>query len=192
VCPRVPQLFFFSTAAVYGNTGDLPVDEDHACVPLGRYAAAKLEAERIFLDVPRATVLRITNVFGAGCARTRPQGIIPVLVEACRSGSAVEVWGDGSAKKDYLAVEDLHWAVDALMKSGSTGIFNIASGHVLSVNELVRLVSRSAGRPPIVEHVPHFPWDVERAYISARRLRDATGWQPSIDPESAIEAMVRP
>lgn len=191
LCRQPPVIFFFSTAAVYGNTGDSPVDEDHACVPLGHYAAAKLEAEKIFLDAPRTAVLRITNVFGAGCARTRPQGIIPVLVEACRSGSVTTVWGDGSATKDYIAVGDLHRAVDGLMERNHTGVFNIASGHVLSVNELVGLVSHASGRPLKVEHVEHYPWDVERAFISSRRLRRKTGWEPSIDPHTAIESMVR-
>jgi nucleoside-diphosphate-sugar epimerase len=190
LCRRPPHLFFFSTAAVYGNTSCSPAKENHACAPLGRYAAAKLKAEKIFLDAPRATVLRISNVFGAGCTQTRPQGIIPVLVEACRSGSVVTVWGDGSATKDYIAVADLHGAVYSLMVHNQTGVFNIASGHVLSVNELVGLVSRAARRPLKVEHVEHYPWDVERACISAQRLRDTTGWKPAADPKSAIEAMV--
>jgi len=191
-CHEPPNLVFFSTAAVYGNTGTTPVGDDAMCRPLGRYAAAKLEAEKIFLGAPRSTVLRITNVFGGGCTRTRPQGIIPVLVDACRSGSTMTVWGDGSATKDYLAVDDLHGAVDALLRADRTGVFNVASGHVLSVNELIDLVSRAAGRPLPVKHAPHFSWDVEQAYVSARRLRDEVGWEPSIDPLSAIASMVRP
>ncbi|MBJ7259015.1 MAG: NAD-dependent epimerase/dehydratase family protein [Chthoniobacterales bacterium] len=190
-CPVAPNIFFFSTAAVYGNTGKTPVMEDHECRPLGRYATAKLRAEEIFRGAPRHTVLRITNVFGAGCTRTRPQGIIPVLVEACRSGSSVTVWGDGNATKDYISVEDLHRAVDVLISSGASGVFNIASGHVLSVNELVGLISRAAGRPIRSTSAPHFSWDVEQAYVSPERLRHATGWGPAVDLESAIAAMVR-
>jgi len=190
-CPVAPNIFFFSTAAVYGNTGSTPAAEDHECRPLGRYAAAKLRVEEIIRSAPRHTVLRITNVFGAGCTSTRPQGIIPLLVEACRSGTSATIWGDGSATKDYLAVEDLHGAVDALLRNGASGVFNIASGHVLSVNKLIELVSRAAGRPLRTTSAPHFPWDVERACISAGRLRRATGWSPSVDPESVIRAMVR-
>lgn len=190
-CGTPPNMVFFSTAAVYGNTGDTPADETHACRPLGRYASSKLEAEKIFLGAPRGTVLRVTNAFGAGCTRTRPQGIIPVLVDAACSGNAVTVWGDGKATKDYIAVEDLRCAVDAVLESDLTGIFNIASGHVLSVNELVDLVSRAAGRPVRTEHAPHYLWDVEQAYVSPQRLCSATGWTPEIDPASAIASMVR-
>lgn len=191
-CESPPRMVFFSTAAVYGNTGDKPADEAYVCRPLGRYAAAKLEAEKIFLSAPRGVVLRVTNVFGAGCTRTRPQGIIPVLVDAARSGNTVTVWGDGTATKDYIAVEDLRRAVDAVLESDLAGIFNVASGHVLSVNELVGLVSRAAARPVRTEHTPHYIWDVKQAYISPQRLCSATGWMPEIDPASAIAAMVLP
>lgn len=190
-CDKPPKLVFFSTAAVYGNTGTTPVGEDTACSPLGRYAAAKLEVEKIFLSAPRSTVLRITNVFGSGCTRTRPQGIIPVLVDAARSGNTVTLWGDGTATKDYIAVEDLRRAVDALLESDLAGTFNVASGHVLSVNQLVDFVSLSAGNPVRIEHAPHYLWDVEQAYISPQQFCAATGWTPEVDLESAIAAMVR-
>lgn len=190
-CAKPPRLFFFSTAAVYGNTGESPADEDRECRPLGRYAAAKLEAEWIVLCAPDSAVLRITNVFGASCNLTRPQGVIPAVIAACRQGSAVTIWGDGNASKDYIAVGDLHAAVAALLLSARSGTFNVASGSVFSVNEIVSLVSEASGRPVRVERAPHFAWDVEEARISAARLRSATGWMPVIDPVSAISALVK-
>lgn len=190
-CLSAPKIVFFSTAAVYGNTDTLPVDEDHICRPLGRYATSKLEAEKIFLNAPRSAVLRITNIFGAGCALTRSQGIIPLLVEAARSGKTISIWGDGGAAKDYVSVEDLYRAVDLILRSDLRGVFNIASGHVLTVNQLVSLVSESSGLPIRKEHVPAFPWDVQQAYVSSCRLQSLTGWQASVDPQSAIAAMLR-
>lgn len=190
-CPKPPNIVFFSTAAIYGNTGREPVGEDHVCRPLGGYAAAKLKAEEVFLRIPRCTILRITNIFGAGCLRTRPQGIIPVLTEACRSDNTFTLWGDGSATKDYLAVEDLHRAVGVLLHAEICGVFNVASGHTLSVNELISLVSSAAGRPLRVRYTPHFPWDVEQSFVSSKRLQASTGWEPSIDPASAIMAMAQ-
>jgi nucleoside-diphosphate-sugar epimerase len=124
------------------------VDEEAPCRPLGRYAAAKLDAERILLGQHGdSCVLRITNVVGSWCPQTRPQGIIPVLVRAVVDGSLVRIWGDGSAVKDYLAASDLHRAVEAVLTHDSRGVFNVASGHSLSVNELITLVENAHGRP---------------------------------------------
>ncbi len=190
-CEHSPRLVFFSTAAVYGNTGDAPVEEEVACRPMGRYAAAKLKAEEVFLQAPVACVLRITNVFSLGCAKTRSQGIIPILLESARTGSEVTLWGDGSAMKDYIAASDLHSAVYAVLERGLMGTFNVASGHSLSINALIALVECAAGRALSVRHTAHFAWDVEKAIISSARLRQATGWSPLHDPESAIAAMVK-
>lgn len=191
VCAERPRLFLFSTAAVYGNTGDEPADESRECRPLGRYAAAKLEAEKIVLRTPGNTVLRITNVFGAGCTPRKTQGVIPAFVEACLAGEPVRVWGDGSAAKDYIASDDLYAAVGALLGGTVSGTFNVASGHVFSVNEIIAIVSLAAGRSVSVEHAPRFDWDVQKAHVSSVRLRSATGWAPLIEPATAIRKLVR-
>ena len=188
-CAAPPMLVFFSTAAVYGNTGDEPAAENAPCRPLGRYAAAKLEAEKIFTAAPRACVLRISNVFSAGCAKTRPQGIIPLLLESARTSCAVTIWGDGSAVKDYIAASDSHAAAASVLRHGLCGTFNVASGHALSVKELIRLVEQASGHRVPVSHAPHYAWDVERGVFSSQRLQSAAGWSPQVDPAQAIKDM---
>lgn len=186
-CKQPPLLVFFSTAAVYGNTGNTPATEDTPCHPLGRYAAAKLAAEKIFTEAPSSSMLRISNVFSPGCEKTRPQGIIPLLLESARSGQTVTIWGDGSAVKDYLAVSDLHAAAAAVIARRLTGTFNVSSGQSFSVNKLIEMVEHASGHRVPVRHVPHYPWDVETAVISSEKLQFSGGWKPETDLVQAIE-----
>ena len=188
---RSPKLVFFSTAAVYGNTGDDAATEETPCRPLGRYAAGKLAAEKLFASSANACVLRITNVFGAGCPLTRPQGIIPVLHHAARHGGEVQIWGDGSAVKDYLAAADLHRAVEAVLAADLRGVFNVSSGDSLSVNELVALVEEATGRRIRRKHLARYPWDVSVAHVSSEKLRHATGWIPAHLPREEVKAFLR-
>ena len=188
---RSPKLVFFSTAAVYGNTGDDAATEETPCRPLGRYAAGKLAAEKLFASSANACVLRITNVFGAGCPLTRPQGIIPVLHHAARHGGEVQIWGDGSAVKDYLAAPDLHRAVEAVLAADLRGVFNVSSGDSLSVNELVTLVEEATGRRIRRKHLARYPWDVSVAHISSEKLRHATEWSPAHLPREEVKALLR-
>ena len=185
-CPTPPRIVFFSSAAVYGDTGDTAATEETPCAPLGRYAAAKLQAEELFASCDNACVLRITNVFGTGCPLTRPQGIIPVLLRAARSGDKVHIWGDGSAAKDYLAAPDLHRAVQSVLSPDLCGVFNVSSGCSLSVNELVSLVEGSCGRKIEREYRPHYPWDVSMAKVSSTKLHDTTGWKAAIFPREFV------
>lgn len=189
-CSSHPLLVFFSTAAVYGNTGGTPATEETPCRPLGRYAAAKLAAEELFARAPRSCILRISNVFNPGCAKTRPQGIIPLLLESARSNRPVTIWGDGNAVKDYIAAADLYAAVAGVLECGLCGIFNVASGHALSVNRLLELVEQASGHRIAIQYAAHYDWDVVRGVFSSRRLQEASGWAPTVNLERAIREMV--
>ncbi len=191
-CAQPPLIVFASSAAVYGNTaGESAADETTPCQPLGRYAAAKLEGEAIFSTAPRACILRVTNVFGARGLVERPQGIIPRLIEACRGGTEVTIWGDGSALKDYLAAGDLHEGFRSVLDGNLTGVFNMASGHVLSVNGLISLVETAVGSPLLRVAAPPFRWDVSCSRVSAAALQQRSGWAARIDPAQAIRQMAR-
>lgn len=184
-----PQIVFFSTAAVYGNTRKRPATEESLCEPLGRYAMAKLEAETIVSAIPRSCILRVTNVFGP-LSTEKPQGVIPLLYRACHEGSPFTIWGDGSATKDYLHVEDLAEAVAAALKANLSGIYNVASGHSLSLLEIIDLVEAASRRKLVREHVAHYPWDVEYSVVSSARLTVSTGWRARHNPVESIRQMM--
>lgn len=184
-----PQLVFFSTAAVYGNTPMRPATEETDCAPLGRYAAAKWEAEKLLEKVPRACRLRITNVFGS-LSTEKPQGIIPLLYRACHGGTPVTIWGDGSATKDYLHEDDLGAAVVAVLRARLSGVFNVASGHSLSLHEIIDLVETASRKRLAREHAAHYPWDVTRSMVSSARLTAATGWRAAHHPADSIRQMM--
>lgn len=185
-----PRLIFFSTAAVYGDTPVHPATEESPCVPLGRYAEAKLRAETIVAAVPRSCILRVTNVFGS-LSTAKPQGIIPLLYRACHEGSPVTIWGDGSATKDYLHGDDLAAAVVAVALKPVSGIYNVASGHSLSLHEIIDLVETASGRRLVRSHAEHFPWDVSYSVVSPARLTVATGWRARHNPVDSIRRMMK-
>lgn len=186
---RPPRILFFSTAAVYGNTRARPATEETPPAPLGRYASAKLEAEQIVSAIAHSCILRVTNVFGP-LSTEKPQGIIPLLYRACHTGEPVKIWGDGLATKDYLHAEDLAEAVAAVLRGGVEGIVNVASGHSLSLNEIIALVEEASRRRLTREHMPHFPWDVEYSVVSPARLAVATGWRAAHNPVDSIRQMM--
>jgi nucleoside-diphosphate-sugar epimerase len=188
-CPKPPKIIFFSSAAVYGNTGGNAATELSPCRPLGRYAAAKLDAERILSTCPNFCVLRITNVYKAGSALGRPQGIIPLLFQASRAGSEVEIWGDGSATKDYIAASDLYRAVEAALLCDLRGIYNVSSGDSVSVSELIACVEEICGRQLRRRHLAEHPWDVKTSYVSSEKLRNAVSWSPFLPLRETLQRL---
>lgn len=186
-----PRLIFFSTAAVYGNCAH-PATEEMPCLPLGRYARAKLRAENLIRSAsPSHCVLRVTNVFGFPDHSGRPQGIIPRFCDAAHDGSAVTIWGDGLATKDYLFFGDFLSALRMVIERRLEGTFNVASGQSISLREIIAVVSKITGRDLVVHQTPHFPWDVERTNVSAEKLRAACGWTAEADVRAEIEKLIR-
>lgn len=184
------QFVFFSTGAVYGDT-EAPAAEDSHCHPLGRYASAKLMAEQMVRAAsPRHCVLRVSNVFGFPGHSTKPQGLIPRLCEAIHDGTSISIWGDGTGTKDYLCHTDFLTAIRATLDHRLAGVFNIASGESFSVNDIIALLERTAGKKLSLERLPHFAWDVTHTKISRAKFSQATGWQPRRDIESEIREML--
>jgi UDP-glucose 4-epimerase len=191
---RPPHLVFFSTAAVYGNT-KVPATEEAPCRPLGRYARAKLLAEEVIRSACernsslRCSILRISNIFGWITTSKQPQGIISRICRAIHEERPIPLWGDGENTKDYLFLTDLLDAVQTVVTRGETGTFNVASEKSLSVNDIISLVESFTGKKLLLARYAAFPWDVECSYISARKLRRATGWHARHDLVEAIREL---
>jgi UDP-glucose 4-epimerase len=181
------RMVFLSTGAIYGDTGEEPAKEAHPPRPLGAYARGKAEAEKLLgqSGVP-SLILRVSNLLGEKPDPERPQGVLPRMIHAAKTGGEIAFWGDGSATKDYLHCSDFLSALQALLEQDRRGIFNISSGESFSLRELADLVEERAGGRLRIRHEPHFPWDVSFSRISNQKLRDQTGWSPAVSVREAV------
>lgn len=186
VGPARPLFVFFSTGgAVYGNAPGRPSREDDACQPIGRYGRAKLAAERLILeratrdDLPCA-VLRVSNPYGYPVPKDRLQGLVPHALRCAMEGQPLEVWGDGSARKDFLYYTDFIAAVEAVVSRRLRGTFNVAGGESHSVSEVLAAVEAETGRriPRVFRPAPS--WDVRDSRLDIGRFAAAADWSPRV------------
>lgn len=178
-------MFFSSGGAVYGNAPGRPSREDDPCHPLGHYGRAKLAAEALITQgasqhgLP-ATILRISNPYGYPVPPGRAQGIISHAIRAAAEGRTLPLWGDGSARKDFIYYTDFLSALDEVIGRRLTGTYNLAAGESHSISDILSMVehhtetklSRHAGPAP--------DWDVKDSRIANDRLVAATGWAPQV------------
>lgn len=191
--PRRPHFVFFSSGGtVYGNARDgQPHREDDPCEPIGRHGRAKLAAERLIREPDSAagvdwTILRISNPYGFPVPASHRQGIIPLALAAARAGRELTLWGDGSARKDFLHHTDFCAAIECVVRQRLTGLFNIAQGRSHAIRDVLRAVEDAAGRKLVVRHTPAQPWDVHDSLLDNSLFRTATGWQPAVDLAEGI------
>jgi UDP-glucose 4-epimerase len=189
-------IFFSSGGAVYGPVAERPAREDDPCRPIGWYAEAKLAAEEIIniyaqrhgLD---CTILRISNPYGFSVPANRGQGLIPRAFHSARTGEPLPLWGDGSARKDFLHYTDFNRALQAVIERRLTGTFNLAAGVSTSVRDVIAGVEKITGRPIRLQPQPAPAWDVQSSLLDNRKLRAAAGWAPAVGLEAGLRLTAR-
>lgn len=194
---RPGRIVAASTALVYGASDGRPISEDHPTAPSSPYGASKLAAEHI-LGYQAATgrlgavSLRMFSAAGAVGLHgdTDFSRIIPkALRVAAGLEPQVDVNGDGSAIREFTHVADVAdaylLALDAV-QPGEHRIYNVGSGHGITVGEVLQIVQAVTGRSVRVVHRPAA--DEPAALLAdIRRIRAALGWAPA---RSSIDRIV--
>jgi len=191
-----PLLVFFSSGGtIYGDAPGRPSREEDPCRPLGAYGRAKLAAEQCITTAAAqhglaVAILRVSNPYGYPVPAERQQGLIPHAVRCALAGQPLALWGDGSARKDFLHCSDLLAALEVVLARRLTGTFNVAAGESHAVHEVIGLVQQATGRPLPLAPAPAPAWDVHDSRLDHRRLVAATGWSPQVPLAEGIRRAV--
>ncbi|MBX3749989.1 MAG: NAD-dependent epimerase/dehydratase family protein [Opitutaceae bacterium] len=182
---RVRLVFFSSGGAVYGNAPDRPSREDDACRPIGSYGRAKLAAEQLIAartdrDHLATTVLRISNPYGYPVPSGRAQGLIPHALRCGMNRETLALWGDGSARKDFLYYTDFLSALELVLSHRLLGTYNLCAGESHRIDEVIGLVERELGCAIALQPKPAPAWDVHDSRLANDKFVAATAWQPQV------------
>ncbi|HEX9906305.1 MAG TPA: NAD-dependent epimerase/dehydratase family protein [Propylenella sp.] len=195
--PELPILFLSSGGAVYGRNGSDRIPESAALRPISPYALGKVLTEQCLAYCGEAAgqryaILRVSNPVGRW-HRNPLQGLPMAALRAIRSGTPLEIFGDGSAVRDYLDADDLAESIllVAASKRPLGGVWNVASGKGLSVLEMVDLVGAAVGRKPDLVFRPARPVDVPRSVLDPSRFRADFGWSATTPLSTSLERLVQ-
>ena len=196
-------LVYSSTAAVYGMPEAMPVTEETPMRPINPYGASKVMVEQVLRDLTAAKdfryiALRYFNVAGADpggrigqAYRDATHLITRALKTAKGEHVCLNIFGtdypteDGTCIRDYIHVDDLAsahvLALDRLVKTGKSNIFNCGYGHGFSVKDVVQTVKAVTGIDFRVVETGRRAGDPPAIVADSGKLRKATGWTPQHD-----------
>lgn len=195
----VKQIVFSSTAAVYGEPKQIPIQEADETNPESPYGETKLAMEKMMKWVNvahgiRYISLRYFNVAGAYGTMLgedhRPEThLIPLILQVpLRKREEIHIFGDdydtpdGTCIRDYIHVLDLvdaHLlAVEKLRNGGESNIYNLGNGNGFSVKEVIEAARRVTGHPIPEKVVPRRPGDPARLVASSEKAKRELGWKP--------------
>lgn len=180
---HVQKVIYSSASSVIGVPKYNPVDEEHPCTPRTPYAVAKKASEdylRVYGEIYGLPYLifRFFNVYGPG-QTGRSGALIPSLFNTLSQGRTFQVYGDGSAERDFVFVDDVVEFCILAMKGGvSNQLVNLGTGQGTSILQLIDLASELLNLSPKVEHGPERPGEIGNFVADTKRLVSLFGKPP--------------
>lgn len=189
--PSLERLVYSSSSSVYGDRVAMPMREDALPQPVSPYGVSKLAAEQLcylyFANYGVPTVsLRYFTVYGP---RQRPDMGFHKFLRATMLGEPIAVYGDGDQTRDFTFIAD---AVNANVLAATRGVpgrvYNIGGGSRVSVNDVLTVIERIAGRRPLVTVDPAQKGDMRHTYADTSLAHADLGYAPTVGLEEGLAA----
>ena len=193
----VERLIHISTSEVYGTAVKDVMDEEHPLMPMSPYASAKVGADRLIYsyrityDIP-TVIIRPFNNYGP---RQHLEKVVPRFITSCLLDESLTVHGDGSARRDWLFVEDLCRALDATMHAGNEingQVINIGTGRDIDIKTIAEIIVDKMDKPrSLIDYIGDRPGQVFRHTSSTDKAKKSLGWKAETSFEDGLEETIK-
>lgn len=195
----VKRVILASTCWVANAMGSGILDETQPFLPTGAghvYTTTKIATELLAHDFHhlyglRFTILRYGIPYGPGMW---PGLVLRNFLDNAFAGKPLTIFGDGSASRRFVYVEDLAWAhVLALQQVAENQVYNLEGMRFVTIKELAELVSRLLGGVEIVyreEPTRVGEFQYFRKILSSNKAYIELGWEPRIDLEEGVRRTI--
>ena len=190
----VRKFIFGSSSSVYGVNQKVPFSEnDSIFKPISPYAATKLAGEalcHVYYHLYKLDMvcLRFFTVYGP---RQRPDLAIHKFTRAITAGKPIELFGDGSARRDYTCIDDILQGIMACVdRTFGFEVINLGESQTTSLLDLVALIERVVGRKAAVRMLPPQPGDVPVTFADIARARRLLSYNPQVKIEDGLPRFV--
>jgi UDP-glucuronate 4-epimerase len=190
----VPRVLFASSSSVYGGNTKVPFSEDDFVDrPVSPYAATKKAGELLchtwaHLYSMNVVSLRFFTVYGPG---QRPEMAIHKFTRRMLEGREIEVFGDGTTRRDYTYIDDIVSGVlGALSAPNGYRVYNLGESATISLADLVAQLERATGVSAKRKVLPLQPGDVPVTFADISRARAEIGYDPKTPIEEGIKRFV--
>jgi nucleoside-diphosphate-sugar epimerase len=197
------RIFYSSSACMYPEHNQMdpnnPNCEESSAYPANpdsEYGWEKLFSERLFLAFARnygfeSRIARYHNIFGPegtwqGGREKAPAAICRKIAMA-KDGEEIEIWGDGEQTRSFLIVDECIEGTIRLMRSGFMGPVNIGSNEMVTINQLVDLVTQISEKKIFKKHIKG-PEGVRGRNSENTLIKEKLKWAPTNSLKRGLEA----
>jgi GDP-D-mannose 3',5'-epimerase len=196
------RFFYTSSACIYpgykqreANVTPLKEEDAYPADAEDGYGWEKLYMERTCRHYREdfgleTRVVRFHNIFGPlgtyDGGREKSPAAICRKVALAEDGGTIEVWGDGLQTRSYCYIDDCVEGIYRLMRSDFSDPLNLGQDRLISINELVEMMAKIAGKTIHRRHNLSAPQGVRGRNSDNSKLREVLKWEPQVSLESGL------
>jgi nucleoside-diphosphate-sugar epimerase len=198
---NIKRVFYSSSACMYPSHNqedpDNPLLTEESAYPANpdsEYGWEKLFSERLYMSYARnysieARIARFHNIFGPEGSWNNGKEKAPAAlcrkVAMCEDGGSVDVWGPGIQTRSFLFIEECIEGINRIMESDCTIPVNLGSTRMISINNLVFLIAKLAGKTVTINNVDG-PRGVMGRNSDNTLIKQEINWQPQDNLEYGL------
>jgi nucleoside-diphosphate-sugar epimerase len=184
----IKKIVIASSSSVYGNQKGI-MSENSITKPESPYGATKLASENLGMiyhsnyNLP-VICLRYFTVYGP---RQRPDMAFTKFLLSGIRDKPLTIFGNGNQTRDFTFIDDIINANVLAMKSNITGeIINIGGGHVISVNNILKIIKNITGKNLETLHLEKQRGDVKHTEADISKAKKILNYKPKTKIENGI------
>ncbi|OVE74935.1 hypothetical protein BVX95_00735 [archaeon D22] len=174
---KVKKVVIASSAAVYGDSNNLPLKEDEILKPMSPYADSKLVNEELGREFTKKGLevvsLRYFNVTGERQDPSSPySGVISIFEDRAIKNIDIIIYGDGEQTRDFIEVKDIVKANVLAIEKLPPGEYNVASGKEITINEIAKKIIQSKKSKSKIIYSDTRKGDIKRSLADISKIKE--------------------
>lgn len=190
------KLVFASSSSVYGNCKEKEFSETlKVTEPISPYAATKSSCEQLcytwhHLYGINVVALRFFTVYGP---RQRPDLAINKFAQKIEKGDTIQMYGDGTTKRDYTYIDDIVNGICASINYNKTGyeIINLGGGEPITLKNMIKTIEQEIGKQAIIDQQPMQPGDVDKTVCDWSKAHKLLNYTPQTSFKDGIKKFIK-
>jgi UDP-glucose 4-epimerase len=192
---NIKKLIVSSSAAVYGESfSEIKWKEESTTNPISPYGQSKVQMEQNIREFASKRdinyiILRFFNIYGIGQS-SEYAGVITKFIKRIADEKPLEIFGDGLQTRDFVAIYDVIDAIHNASLYKKNGIFNIASGKVITIKKLAEQIILLSGKKLEMQFVAKKKGDIKHSQADITIAKNHLGYSPKFELKEMIKELL--
>ena len=192
---NIKKVIIASSAAVYGEgEKGIKLKEETKKKPISPYGESKIKMEKEIIkfcseNKINYVILRFFNIYGIG-QTSEYAGVITKFLEKIKKNQSLTITGDGTQIRDFVSISDVICSINDAIGYNKSGIFNIASGNKITINELANLMIELSGKKLDIKNMADKQGEIKYSQANILLAKQKLGYVSKINLKEGIKKLL--